>query len=228
MPVSWNAEADAKLLLLIVKVHDVKLDYAALATGMGEDVTPLAVSKHIAKLRSKAVNANEGTPTSKPKGRPKGSTNKVKATPDIASPTTTKITNQTAPKAITAGKGGKKGAKRDSSGEIKSIFGPALISHSYSHSQTGSINDDTDLRDEGMKIEDEDDEDEDGKSEQELIEANGKHDGDKSRFTKKMKLADHDGDMDDEDDDDECEGNIAPLPSMQAVERTSVKPAPSQ
>jgi hypothetical protein len=34
--VNWNTEADAKLLAIILDVHQIKVDYAAVATRFGE------------------------------------------------------------------------------------------------------------------------------------------------------------------------------------------------
>lgn len=34
--VNWNAEADAKLLAIIIKVHDIKVDYAKVAEVFGD------------------------------------------------------------------------------------------------------------------------------------------------------------------------------------------------
>ena len=45
--VNWNSDADAKLLLLIIKVSDVKVDYVNIAKQFGEGKpTPSYVSQY--------------------------------------------------------------------------------------------------------------------------------------------------------------------------------------
>lgn len=51
---TWNGEADAKLLLAILKVSDVKPDFEAVAQQLTTDevtCTPRAVQEHLKKLR---------------------------------------------------------------------------------------------------------------------------------------------------------------------------------
>ncbi|KAL3470837.1 hypothetical protein BJX99DRAFT_263859 [Aspergillus californicus] len=52
MPISWNAEAEAKLLLGVLdQLPGAKLDYKALAQFMGPDCSVPAVKQHVQKLR---------------------------------------------------------------------------------------------------------------------------------------------------------------------------------
>ncbi|KAK3170004.1 hypothetical protein OEA41_009389 [Lepraria neglecta] len=50
----WGPEVDAKLFMYVLKIHNVKLDYQALALAMGNDVTPKAITHRIARLRQVA------------------------------------------------------------------------------------------------------------------------------------------------------------------------------
>ncbi|KAL3434456.1 hypothetical protein BDV09DRAFT_169839 [Aspergillus tetrazonus] len=62
MPMTWNAEAEARLLLgILAQVRGV-LDYKALATHMGPECSVIALRQHICKLRRDA-----GIPASSPK-----------------------------------------------------------------------------------------------------------------------------------------------------------------
>ncbi|KAL2862316.1 uncharacterized protein BJX67DRAFT_366487 [Aspergillus lucknowensis] len=57
MPMTWNAEADAKLflgVLNLLKDSKVKLDYDYLAKFMGSDCLPGAVQNRIVRLKRKA------------------------------------------------------------------------------------------------------------------------------------------------------------------------------
>ncbi|CAD6575514.1 MAG: hypothetical protein ASARMPREDX12_002333 [Alectoria sarmentosa] len=54
----WGHDADAKLFMHVLKIHNVKLDFPALAMAMGNDVTPKAITHRIAKLRSMAQDAS--------------------------------------------------------------------------------------------------------------------------------------------------------------------------
>ncbi|RPB15689.1 hypothetical protein P167DRAFT_571336 [Morchella conica CCBAS932] len=55
MPMQWNEQADARLFANVLKLHVVKIDYAALAKSMGENVTPKAISHRISKIKEKAT-----------------------------------------------------------------------------------------------------------------------------------------------------------------------------
>ncbi|CAF9921978.1 MAG: hypothetical protein ALECFALPRED_001987 [Alectoria fallacina] len=95
---TWNGEADAKLLLAILKVSDVKPDFEALTT---DDVTctPRAVQEHLKKLRK--VAQAEADPTAPGKSTittPVKAARKAAATPNGVKKTR---------KPATAGKGKK-------------------------------------------------------------------------------------------------------------------------
>ncbi|KAL4885105.1 hypothetical protein BJY04DRAFT_214984 [Aspergillus karnatakaensis] len=52
MPITWNAESEAKLLLGILdQVRGTSFDYHALAAFMGPDVSAAAVKQRICKIR---------------------------------------------------------------------------------------------------------------------------------------------------------------------------------
>ncbi|KAI9835956.1 MAG: hypothetical protein M1837_003568 [Sclerophora amabilis] len=67
MVMHWNDQADARLFTHTLKIHNVKLDYPALAAAMGEGVTPKAIQHRIQKLRAFAANEENGVPYSKSK-----------------------------------------------------------------------------------------------------------------------------------------------------------------
>lgn len=54
----WGPDSDAKFFMHVLKIHNVKLDYGALAIAMGNDVTPKALVHRVAKLRSMAEDAS--------------------------------------------------------------------------------------------------------------------------------------------------------------------------
>ncbi|TID19494.1 hypothetical protein E2P81_ATG06661 [Venturia nashicola] len=60
MPMNWGPEADAKLFAAVLKVHDIKVNYAALATEMGADCTAKAITHRIAKIKSDGKAAGGG------------------------------------------------------------------------------------------------------------------------------------------------------------------------
>ncbi|KAK2830994.1 hypothetical protein FQN49_007109 [Arthroderma sp. PD_2] len=53
--VTWNEAADAKLLFAILKTTQAKIDYAAVAEIIGNDCTPIAIQRRLAKIKSKAA-----------------------------------------------------------------------------------------------------------------------------------------------------------------------------
>ncbi|KAJ0421965.1 hypothetical protein BJY00DRAFT_281507 [Aspergillus carlsbadensis] len=73
MPMVWNDQADAKLLLAIINMTTTKLNHAAIAEFMGPDCTASAVQHRIQRIKEKAKNnpalgnnaTEEGTPEKK-------------------------------------------------------------------------------------------------------------------------------------------------------------------
>ncbi|KAI9875731.1 MAG: hypothetical protein M1830_008061 [Pleopsidium flavum] len=66
MVMHWNDKTDVKLFLHVLKIHNVKLNYEALAAAMGSDVTPKAISHRISRLRTIAAAAeDDNTPSQK-------------------------------------------------------------------------------------------------------------------------------------------------------------------
>jgi hypothetical protein len=57
--VNWNSAADQRLLAVILSVHQLTLDYTKVAEGFGQDVTPKAISQHIAKIKKAGTAAPE-------------------------------------------------------------------------------------------------------------------------------------------------------------------------
>ncbi|KAF4152063.1 hypothetical protein CNMCM8927_006681 [Aspergillus lentulus] len=94
MPMTWDHEADAKLLLRIFKTSNIKLDYEDLAKHMGPDCTTIAIQRRIQRLKmdpraGSAVNGDSSTPATPEKrkrGRPKKDTNGYDAEEDKGSP----------------------------------------------------------------------------------------------------------------------------------------------
>ncbi|KAL9128746.1 MAG: hypothetical protein Q9217_002625 [Psora testacea] len=106
----------------VLKIHKVKLDYQALATAMGNDVTPKAITHRIAKLRSMAEEQvsphpgqEPGTPIEPSKKR--GPSAPVPRTPTLSSKDGGRRGNggrkDTSPPS--------KGVKRTASGNRKSV-----------------------------------------------------------------------------------------------------------
>ncbi|KAF2094011.1 hypothetical protein NA57DRAFT_81014 [Rhizodiscina lignyota] len=88
--VKWDAEADAKLFAAFIKVHNVKIDYEALAREMGPDCTAKAIMHRIGKIKgpagAKGANgkgANGGSPATPRRRAPAASGGSVKR-PDKA------------------------------------------------------------------------------------------------------------------------------------------------
>ncbi|RMJ27897.1 hypothetical protein PHISP_01240 [Aspergillus sp. HF37] len=66
--VNWTDQADAKLLVSILHTSTPRIDYAAVAKLMGEDVTISAIKHRIQRLKDKvdasATNGAAGSPKS--------------------------------------------------------------------------------------------------------------------------------------------------------------------
>ncbi|KAJ9295270.1 hypothetical protein DTO271G3_6093 [Paecilomyces variotii] len=73
MPMSWNAEADARLLVAIIAVGNVKMDYDKLSEYMGGDCTAYAIQHRIRKLKEKANGKASGSTPNTPSKRKKRS-----------------------------------------------------------------------------------------------------------------------------------------------------------
>ncbi|KAF4220977.1 hypothetical protein CNMCM8980_002855 [Aspergillus fumigatiaffinis] len=94
MPMTWDHETDAKLLLGIIATSNVKPDYEALAKYMGPDCTVYAIQHRIRKLKTDAGavttadvdSSTPATPEKRKRGRPKKDTNGDGADKDKASP----------------------------------------------------------------------------------------------------------------------------------------------
>ncbi|KAL2853023.1 hypothetical protein BJX68DRAFT_265262 [Aspergillus pseudodeflectus] len=56
MPMVWNDQADAKLLLAIITMTTTKLNHAAIAEFMGPECTASAVQHRIQRVKEKAKN----------------------------------------------------------------------------------------------------------------------------------------------------------------------------
>ncbi|KAL4754031.1 hypothetical protein BDW72DRAFT_167231, partial [Aspergillus terricola var. indicus] len=82
MPMTWNAEAEARLLLGILAQVKGVLDYRALAAHMGPECSVVALRQHISRLRRDA-----GIPASSPRKarvHPSGYSPKVSQRPASA------------------------------------------------------------------------------------------------------------------------------------------------
>ena len=51
----WDTEADQQLLLAILAAHEVKIDFEAVASRLGEHCTPRAVVERLKKLKKQAI-----------------------------------------------------------------------------------------------------------------------------------------------------------------------------
>ncbi|OJJ43247.1 hypothetical protein ASPZODRAFT_19651 [Penicilliopsis zonata CBS 506.65] len=85
MPMNWDAQANAKLLVAILHTAKPKLDLAALAEWMGPECTDRAVSNQITKLRAMAKGTgitDSSSATSTPtKNQGEGAPKRKRATP---------------------------------------------------------------------------------------------------------------------------------------------------
>ncbi|KAH1430973.1 hypothetical protein KXW29_005389 [Aspergillus fumigatus] len=94
MPMTWDHEADAKLLLRILTTSNIKLDYEDLAKHMGPDCTIFAIQRRLQRLRTdpRAGSATNGdsstppTPEKRKRGCAKKDANGDGAEKDKASP----------------------------------------------------------------------------------------------------------------------------------------------
>ncbi|PLB45246.1 hypothetical protein P170DRAFT_479765 [Aspergillus steynii IBT 23096] len=59
MPMNWNDQADARLLVAILQTMTGKLDTAAIAKHMGTECTVSAIQHRIQRIKEKAANAGE-------------------------------------------------------------------------------------------------------------------------------------------------------------------------
>ncbi|KAL4764386.1 uncharacterized protein BDW70DRAFT_157030 [Aspergillus foveolatus] len=83
MPMTWNAEAEARLLLgILAQVRGV-LDYKALAAHMGPECSVIALRQHISRLRRDA-----GIPASSPK---KARVHPSEYTPKVSKQTASRV-----------------------------------------------------------------------------------------------------------------------------------------
>ncbi|OJJ86770.1 uncharacterized protein ASPGLDRAFT_1267919 [Aspergillus glaucus CBS 516.65] len=61
MPMTWNDQSDAKLLVAILHTTSAKLDYAAIAEYMGPECTKVAVQIRITRLKKQVHDASNPT-----------------------------------------------------------------------------------------------------------------------------------------------------------------------
>ncbi|MCJ1267097.1 hypothetical protein MMC22_006982 [Lobaria immixta] len=111
----WGNEADLQLFKILLKTHEVKVDYKVLAEAMGNGITPKAITHRIGRIRTLPGPGDDGdtTPTSTPKakGTPKKITPKKTPTPRGAAKAAKAAASDSSPtKAATRGKGKKRGA----------------------------------------------------------------------------------------------------------------------
>ncbi|KAK4540008.1 hypothetical protein LTR36_009906 [Oleoguttula mirabilis] len=84
---SWDAAADRKLLLGILKMQNISIDYDAMAEYMATDeqkCTPSAIMNRVKKLRAMAKDGSTGSDDGTPKS--KGTPLKRKAGGDLETP----------------------------------------------------------------------------------------------------------------------------------------------
>ncbi|KAL4884403.1 hypothetical protein BJY04DRAFT_215372 [Aspergillus karnatakaensis] len=78
MPISWDDQKDAKLLMGIITISGAKCDWKAVSAYMGPEVTPIAVQRRFQRLKEKA--ASDPTPATTD-----GNSNGSKVSNDTAS-----------------------------------------------------------------------------------------------------------------------------------------------
>ncbi|KAA6409780.1 MAG: hypothetical protein FRX48_06392 [Lasallia pustulata] len=113
MPMSWTNGENIRLLLNILRIHEIKLDYEALATATGPGVTAIAIRKHIQKLKEKTEKGDTDPSSAAPADgtTPKGTPKKAPKAPTKA--TGTKTPTSAAKTSV------KKGTKRGANGNPK-------------------------------------------------------------------------------------------------------------
>ncbi|KAL4929233.1 uncharacterized protein BDV17DRAFT_290885 [Aspergillus undulatus] len=79
MPMIWNDQADAKLLVAIISTNDAKLNWSAIAEYMGPECSVSAVQHRIQRLKDNVKTKNPDLVASPEKGKGKGK-GKVKPT----------------------------------------------------------------------------------------------------------------------------------------------------
>ena len=62
----WDAKADQQLLLAILAAHEVKIDFEAVASRLGEHCTPRAVVERLKKLKKQAAAQDYSASSSAP------------------------------------------------------------------------------------------------------------------------------------------------------------------
>ncbi|EXJ85933.1 hypothetical protein A1O1_06302 [Capronia coronata CBS 617.96] len=77
MPMTWDADADAKLFAAVLATSEVKINNGAVAEMMGPDCTAKAIIHRIAKIKDIARSLSDGsststTPTKSPAKRARG------------------------------------------------------------------------------------------------------------------------------------------------------------
>ncbi|KAJ9498487.1 hypothetical protein H2202_006174 [Exophiala xenobiotica] len=85
MPMTWNADADAKLFAAVLATSAVKVEYEVVAQLMGPDCTKKAITHRISSIKAKAkdlglTDAVSTTPLAK---TPTKRGRKVKAEPNV-------------------------------------------------------------------------------------------------------------------------------------------------
>ncbi|KIV79418.1 hypothetical protein PV11_06980 [Exophiala sideris] len=70
MPMTWNADTDAKLMAAILATSDVKVNYAAVATLMGPECTAKAITHRVGAIKAKAKDVGLASPSASPSGTP--------------------------------------------------------------------------------------------------------------------------------------------------------------
>ncbi|KAL3476806.1 hypothetical protein BJX99DRAFT_258140 [Aspergillus californicus] len=82
MPMIWNDQADAKLLMAIIAKSDAKLNWTAIAEYMGPDCTISALQHRVQRLKDRA---KTGTATTKGNGIGTGTTDDAGAGSPVSS-----------------------------------------------------------------------------------------------------------------------------------------------
>ncbi|KAI9774807.1 MAG: hypothetical protein M1840_000023 [Geoglossum simile] len=138
MPIRWNAQADVKLFINVLNIHNIKIDYNALADAMGENVTAKAITHRISKLRQ--IAAEEGsTPASE-----SSAVGAVATIPKRARGAATKAAKATTPKkgaATAPNEGGPKKRTRNPR-NVKKELPSAMAEDNHNNNSDDNDNDD--------------------------------------------------------------------------------------
>ncbi|KIW32130.1 uncharacterized protein PV07_03700 [Cladophialophora immunda] len=130
MPMTWDADADARLFAAVLATSEIKIDYTAVAARMGNGCTAKAVTHRVTNIKNKAKSLEadgDAAPAAPPaangsrKRGPKAKTKPEKAndSEDEAKPAAKKRKTENGVKAVAAGRASAKKAAPPPAPKVK-------------------------------------------------------------------------------------------------------------